>query len=105
MSEQQAHFFYDNAMFGMLIDYRPTQAAVLLYEALSRFPDERAIEYANMALRKLDQLEAETRRAERPPFEDWYKPTWIRRHDSLTNVHYSLNRLREYLNYYEPRYK
>jgi hypothetical protein len=41
----------------------------------------------------------------RPPFDSWYKPTWIPRHDSLTNVHYSLNRLREYLNNYEPRYK
>ena len=105
MSEQQAHFFYDNAMFGMLIDYRPTQAAVLLYEALSRFPDERAIEHTKMALKKLEQLEQETRRAERPPFENWFKATWIRRHNSLTNVHYSINRLREYLANYEPRYK
>ena len=46
-------------------------------------------------MEKLEQLAEETRRAERPPFDSWYKPTWIRRHDSLTNVHYSLNRLRD----------
>lgn len=105
MSELQARFFYENAILGLLIDHRPTQAAAQLYEALSRFPDERAIEHTNEAVRTLEQLEEEVRRAERPPFHDWYKPTWIRRHNSLTNVHYSLNRVREFLESYEPRYK
>jgi len=105
MNEQQAQFFYEDAMFGMLIDYRPTQAAMHVWEALKTWPDDRAVERVKLGLDQLELLEEETLGAERPPYENWYKDTWIRRKDSLANVHYSYYRLLDYLGNYNPRYK
>lgn len=105
MNAQQQRFFFENVELGLLMDYRPTKAASLLNEALGRYPDEEALALANMALAELEKLEVDLTAAERHPFENWYRDTWIRRKDSWANPHYSYYRVKEYLDNYESRYK
>ena len=52
----------------------------------------------------LKALEAEIRRAERPPFENWYRKSWIRNDDSPYNVHRSYERTLAFViaNYLKP---
>ncbi|MCK4920503.1 MAG: hypothetical protein KAS71_05620, partial [Bacteroidales bacterium] len=98
MNKEQTLFFFDNAMYGMLIDYRPTQAAALMWEFAQKRPNRktsRALIY--QAMEKLETLEKETLKAEYPPFENWYKPTWARLPGSLNNVHYSYDRMKEFM--------
>jgi hypothetical protein len=45
----------------------------------------------------LKTLEDEIRRAERPPFEQWYRKTWIRNDDSPYNFHRSYERTKAFL--------
>ena len=49
------------------------------------------------AMEKPDTLEKGIQQAEYPPFDDWYKPTWIRLPDLVPNVHYSHDRLKEFM--------
>lgn len=105
MNEQQKRFFFENVELGLLMDYRPTKAASHLNEALGKYPDSEALAYGGLALEELERLEQELSKAERSPFENWYKDTWIRRKDSWTNPHYSYYRLKYYLDNYESRYK
>ncbi|MDZ8117028.1 hypothetical protein [Pontiella agarivorans] len=93
MTEEQARFFYDNAMYGMLIDFRPTQAAVLAWEAAESGSEVPLLK----AMDKLELLEQETLKAEFYPFENWYRETWIRRRPRFYNIHYSYHKLRAYL--------
>lgn|GEM_PF-1258428 len=78
MTPQQQQFFFEHVEFGMLIDYRSVQAALKLSEALQEPDLDRAFEICLEAFEYLKQLELEIKRAERPPFEDWYQATWIR---------------------------
>jgi len=52
---------------------------------------------AEAALVPLEELENEIRRAERPPFENWYRKTWIRREMTSFNVHRPFEQLRLFL--------
>ena len=56
------------------------------------------------ALDDLKLLEAEIQRAERPPFEHWYRKTWIRNDDSPYNLHRSYELTQNFLieNYLKP---
>ncbi|AUP78823.1 glycosyl hydrolase 115 family protein [Flavivirga eckloniae] len=105
MNSQQARFFFENVELGLLFDYHTTKAAGLINEALSKYPDKEALNYANKAMKTLEILEQEILKAERPPFENWYRDTWIRRKDSWTSVHYAYHKLKDYLSTYESRYK
>ena len=105
MDSAQRRFFDENVTLGLLIDYYPTKAAYVLNEAFGTYPDEDAIAKAKEALAILGELEVALEKAERPPFENWYHPTWIRRVDSQTNPHYSYLKLKNYLDRYTPRYK
>lgn len=104
MTPQQQQFFFEHVAFGLLIDYRPVQAALLLAEALDTPTLEGAFEMSLQAMQPLRQLEAEILRAERAPFEDWYRATWIRRDDydyavsrSNMNPHKSYLIVRDFL--------
>ncbi|WP_075589832.1 glycosyl hydrolase 115 family protein [Labilibacter marinus] len=105
MSPQQAVFFYENVILGMLIDARPTQAADICYKALLTWPQTDVFPKMKEALDILEDFEVEVKQAERHPFESWYKDTWIRRKDSFTNVHYSYYQLQKFFENYNPRYK
>jgi len=56
------------------------------------------------AMEDLKTLEVEIKRAERPPFELWYRKTWIRNDDSPYNLHRSYERTQAFLteNYLKP---
>ncbi|MFK7915227.1 MAG: glycosyl hydrolase 115 family protein [Pseudomonadales bacterium] len=105
MSAEQSQFFFDQLELGLLFDYYPTKAAALINAGFRKYPDEEALANVELALAELQQLEQAIRQAERPPFEGWYRPTWIRRKDSRTNPHYSYQRVMDYLEGYTPRYK
>ncbi|HEY4063567.1 MAG TPA: glycosyl hydrolase 115 family protein [Puia sp.] len=87
MRQEQAVFFYEQVKIGLLFDWRPTQAALLLLRALSEPDRAKAWALVGEALKPLEQLELETLRAERPPFEKWYRETWIRSYSANMNTH------------------
>jgi len=102
MTPQQRQFFYEHVQFGMLIDYRPVQAALKLSEALREPNLDRAFAICLEAFEYLKQLEREILTAERPPFEEWYRSTWIRVSDyhhswSSMNPHRAYFVLRDFL--------
>jgi hypothetical protein len=105
MNPQQKQFFFENVKLGLYMDYYPTLAAKLILLALTKYPDEPALAAANEALVVLEELEEKLAESERPPFENWYKSTWIRRTDSWTNPHYAYQKLKSYLENRKPRYK
>lgn len=97
MSRAQQQFFFDNVTLGLLIDWRPTQAALALANALREPDPARAWSLSEAARIPLDALEMEILRAEWPPFEGWYRKTWIRRETRPSNVHRSYEQLRVFL--------
>lgn len=105
LNPQQKQFFFENVTLGLYMDYYPTRAAKLLLLALKKYPDEPALAAANEALVVLEELEEKLSASERPPFENWYRNTWIRRTDSWTNPHYAYIKLKSYLENRKPRYK
>ncbi|MBA3645743.1 MAG: glycosyl hydrolase 115 family protein [Gemmatimonadaceae bacterium] len=97
MSSEQRQFHFDNAELGLLIDWRPTQAALLLAAALTEPDSARAWKMVESARLPLEKLETEILRAEWPPFDGWYRKTWIRRETKPSNVHRSYEQLRVFI--------
>jgi hypothetical protein len=61
-------------------------------------PDHAAAKkLTSAAFDDLRALEEEIRRAERPPFEQWYRKTWIRNDESPYNLHRSYEHMRAFL--------
>ena len=104
MNAEQRQYFFENAELGMLIDWRQTQAAILLDKAVFEPNVQQARLLCFRALDTLNTLEAEISRAERYPFEKWYRETWIRNADAPSNVHRSFKRTREFIiqNFLKP---
>ncbi len=97
MEPRGGRFFFENALLGMLFDFRPTQAAVPLVRAMSEPDREKAWEMCRSAMPPLEKLEIEILRAQRPPFRHWYAETWIRSHGSVRNLHRPYQELRAFL--------
>lgn len=97
MTAEARQFFFEHVVLGMLIDWRPTQAALLLDRAVREPDARRAWTLVEQARAPLETLESEILRAERPPFEGWYRKTWIRRENSPSNVHRSHEQLRVFI--------
>lgn len=97
MSRQQRQFFFDHLELPLLMDWRPTQAAILLCQAISEPDRAKAWSLCEQAMSPLEQLEIEIARAEHPPFELWYRKTWIRRENQPLNVHRPYEQLRAFL--------
>ncbi len=97
MSDEQHQYFFEHVTLGLLIDWRPTEAAIKLIEALDAPDAAQAWKLSGQARQPLEQLEIEILRAERPPFENWYRKTWIRRETKPSNVHRSYEQLRIFL--------
>lgn len=97
MNHQQQQYFFENALLGLLIDWRPTQAALKLNEALSEPDHQKAWALVEDARKPLEQLKLEISRAERPPFKKWYRETWIRQEFSPYNVHRPYEQVRAFL--------
>ncbi|MBE7561067.1 glycosyl hydrolase 115 family protein [bacterium] len=97
MGNAERQFFFENCALGLLIDYRPTVAAIALVEAMSEPDLEKAWGMCVAARAPLEQLELDLLWAERPPFAGWYAPTWIRPRGSVRNVHEGYEQLRALL--------
>jgi hypothetical protein len=104
MTGEQKQYFYENVTFPLLVDWRQTTAAIKLSQAANSSDAATVRKLAFSALDDLKTLEEEIKRAERPPFEQWYRKTWIRNDDSPYNLHRSYERTQAYLieNYLKP---
>jgi hypothetical protein len=97
MTRPQQQYFYENAVLGLLLDQRPTEAAIKLAQALEEKDLEKTWALCFEAREPLERLEVEILRAERPPFEGWYRETWIRTSESPFNVHRPYEQVRAFL--------
>lgn len=97
LDREQRQFFFEHLELGLRIDQRPTQAALILLKALAEPNDTRAWDLIAGAMAPLEKLEVEILRAERPPFDKWYIPTWIRTPVAPFNIHRSYTQLREFI--------
>jgi len=73
------------------------QAAMKLIDALEAADDSAAWDLCVAAREPLEKLEVEILRAEHPPFEGWYRKTWVRRETKDWNVHRPYEELRVFL--------
>ncbi len=97
MDRPRRQFFFENLALGVLFDLRPVEAAIFLVNAMSEPEAGKAFELCERAMKPLEKLEVEIMRAERPPFEGWYRMTWIRKRRSRFNVHRPFLELRAFL--------
>jgi hypothetical protein len=104
MTANQQQYFYENVAFPLLIDSRQTSAAIKLWKAFAAPTDDAVRKLCFSAYDDLRSLEDDIRKAERQPFENWYRKTWIRNDDSPYNLHRSYERTRSFLieNYLKP---
>jgi hypothetical protein len=104
MPPDRQQYFFEHVIFPLLIDWRQTTAAIKLIQAAGE-PDQATVRKLCLeALDDLKNLEADIHRAERPPFENWYRKTWIRSDESPYNIHRSYEHLLALLveNYLKP---
>lgn len=97
MNPTQQQFFFENTKLGLSFDWRPTQAALLLHQAMQETNINKAWTYIHQAIQPLEQLELDILKAERPPFDKWYRETWIRGTLTSLNVHRSYLLVRAFI--------
>ena len=97
MTASQQQFFFENTKLGLSFDWRPTQAALFLEQALNEKDPDQAWQYVHQAIQPLEQLELDILKAERPPFFKWYRESWIRGKLSALNVHRSFDLVRAFI--------
>jgi hypothetical protein len=97
MDRAQRQFFFENCELPIRITGRHTEAAVLLVRAMGEPDREKVWSLCEQAMKPLEQLEVEVLRAERPPFDQWYRDTTIRRPDRGLNPHKPYLNLRAFL--------
>ncbi len=97
MTPPEQRFFFEHVTLGLLSDYRTTQSAILLVQAMFEPSLPRSLGICRDAQAPLDQLETEIQRGERAPFAGWYGPTWILRPESALNPHSSYLALTAFL--------
>jgi hypothetical protein len=97
LNREQKQFFFEHVAFGLRVDQRPNQAALILLKALAEPDDAKAWDLVAEAAVPLEKLEVEILRAERPPFDKWYIPTWIKTPVSPFNIHRSYTQIREFI--------
>ncbi|HVW22473.1 MAG TPA: glycosyl hydrolase 115 family protein [Opitutaceae bacterium] len=102
MTADERRYFFENLTLGLLIDYRQTAAALLLARAMAEPDPAETKRLCFRAMDELSRLEEDLRRAERPPFEGWYRKTWIKSDESPSNVHRSYEHLRRFLAEHYP---
>jgi hypothetical protein len=104
LAPDRQQYFYEHVMFPLLLDWRQTTAAIKLIKAVAEPDTASARKLCFSAFEDLKTLEEEIHRAERPPFENWYRKTWIRNDDSPYNLHRSYDRTLAFLikNYLRP---
>jgi hypothetical protein len=97
LSLMQKRFLQTDVALGIEIAHRQTHAALKLEEAL-RAPDAaRMWQSVYEARTYLEMLETEFARGEYPPFDRWYRESWIRSTFSNNNPHRAYNQLRDFI--------
>jgi hypothetical protein len=104
MTADRQQYFFEHVAFPLLVDWRQTTAAIKLIKAVAEPDADATRRLALAAFDDLKTLENEIHRAERPPFENWYRKTWIRSDESPYNLHRSYDRVLGFLieNYLKP---
>lgn len=97
LTPEQQQYFYENVTFPLLIDSRQTSAAIKLIRATTEADDAAGRKLSFSAYDDLKALEDDIRRAERAPFDQWYRKSWIRNDDSPYNLHRSYEKTRAFL--------
>jgi hypothetical protein len=87
MTWDQKQYFFEHVALGLLMDLRPTQACLKLLDAMDASDDSVAWNLCAQARDPLEKFEIEILRAQRPPFDHWYRQTWIRKETSPWNLH------------------
>jgi hypothetical protein len=96
MDRAQRQFFLEQ-MLPLLTTARHTDAAVMLVQAMSESDNAKSFAMCQEAMKPLEQLELDIARTERPPFEGWYRPTYIRHQHTGLNIHAPYLSLRAFL--------
>jgi hypothetical protein len=97
LSLSQSRFLDEELAVGLQVDLRQTQAALLLAQALAEPDASRMWALILQARSPLEQLEIELMRQEYPPFDRWYRETWIRSALSDNNPHRSYHNLMAFI--------
>ena len=97
LTGDRLQFFFEHVTFPLLVDARQTAAAIKLWKAVAEADPASTRLWCLQAFDDLKLLEDDIRRAERAPFENWYRKTWIRDDNSPYNVHRSYSRTLELL--------
>lgn len=97
MDYLQHRYYFETTVMGLYFDWRPTQSAFLLLKALKEKNSQKMWNYILESIKPLEQLELEILRAERPPFEKWYRPTWLRPKLTGRDVHRSYEAVRTFI--------
>ena len=96
-SRAQGRYFFEHAELPLLVQLRHADAALLIAAGLHS-PTKAAFWSAmRSAMVPLETLETEISRAESPPFDGWYRKTWIRRELTPFNLHRPYEQLRVFL--------
>jgi hypothetical protein len=74
----QSRFFFENIELPANVDRLNTLAAIALVRAMAEPNRGRALALCRTAMNHLNDLRTQLMLAERPPFGNWYGPTWIR---------------------------
>jgi hypothetical protein len=97
LTGDRLQFFFEHVTLPLLIDARQTSAAMKLRIALAASDPTVTRRWCLQAFDDLKMLEDDIRRAERAPFENWYRKSWIRDDNSPYNVHRSYQRTLSFL--------
>ena len=97
MTWPQQQFFFDSVVLPLHFDRDPTESAIKLMNAVKEPDDEKAWRMIVDAKWPLEALELDILSAEHPPFEQWYRDSWIRHATSKLNVHRPYEELRMFL--------
>ena len=97
MTGDRLRFFFEHVTFPLLVDARQTAAAIKLWKAVAEADPAATRLWCLQAFDDLKLLEDDIRRAERAPFENWYRKSWIRDDNSPYNVHRSYQRTLSFL--------
>ena len=74
---EQGQYLFEHLTAPLLVDYRQTAAALALLGD--------RVDVAG-AMASLEDMRRDIKRAERAPFTDWYRNTWIRRKEHATEL-------------------
>ncbi|HEY4209099.1 MAG TPA: glycosyl hydrolase 115 family protein [Puia sp.] len=92
-----AQFLFEQLTLGLLWNACTLECALILARALTAPGETQGWAHIMAARKPLEELELAILRAERPPFEKWYRETWIRNQRSRLNLHRPYSQLRAFV--------